>query len=264
MATVLCIPQWQGSSAPEAPRLKAGARRTADLMPADARVDVAVLDADGEKVRGVRRLGVLQENLRLTQEALAAIDDVVVTVGGDCGVELGPIAAARARYGDDLTVLWIDANPDVSTPETLPSGSFHGMVLRTLLGDGAVELVPDEPVVPEQVVLTGIREFEPLQREYLEKSGIRWHGVEDFERALEGLAGPVYLHVDLDVLDPSEFRSVCYSAPDGPSVQRVLDVIARVDGIVGASITEHAPPDDADDADVVRRIGAAVIARVSA
>jgi hypothetical protein len=42
------------------------------------------------------------------------------------------------------------------------------------------------------------------------------------------------------------------------------DVIAQVDGIVGASITEHAPPDDAVDTDVVRRIGAAVLARVSA
>jgi arginase len=264
MATVLCIPQWQGSSAPNAPRLKAGARRTAELVPADARVDVSVPDDDGPKVDGVRRLAALRESLRSTREALAAIDDVVVTAGGDCGVELGPIAAARARYGDDLTVLWIDANPDVSTPETLPSGSFHGMVLRTLLGDGAAELVPDEPLVPGQVVLTGIRVFEPMQREYLDEARIRWHGVDDFERALDGLAGPVYLHVDLDVLDPSEFTSVGYSAPDGPSVQRVLDVIARVDGVVGASITEHAPPDDAGDGDVVRRIGEAVVARASA
>jgi hypothetical protein len=44
----------------------------------------------------------------------------------------------------------------------------------------------------------------------------------------------------------------------------VLDLIARVDGVVGASTTEHAPPEDADDADVVRRIGAAVISAVSA
>jgi arginase len=267
MPTVLCVPQWQGSSAPEAPRLQAGARRTADLLPAGARVDVPVLDADGEKLRGVRRLDVLRENLRLTREALREIDDVVVTAGGDCGVELGPISAARARHGDALTVLWIDAHPDVSTPATLPSGSFHGMVLRTLLGEGAAELVPDDPLVPGQVVLTGIREFELSQREYLGAAGIRWHGVEDFERALDGLSGPVYLHVDLDVLDPSEFTSVGYSSSGGPSVQRVLDVIARVDGVVGASITEHAPPDDADDADdadVVRRIGAAVLARASA
>jgi arginase len=261
VTTLLCIPQWQGSSSPHAIHLREGALKTAALVPADARVDVPVSDADGGKVAGVRRLDALKENLRLTQDALAAVDDVVLTAGGDCGVELAPIAAARARYGDNLTVLWIDANPDVSTPDSLPSGSFHGMVLRTLLGEGAAELVPDEPLMPEQVVLTGIRAFEPGQREYLDDARIRWWGVEDFERASDGLEGPVYVHVDLDVLDPGEFGSVCYREPDGPAVQRVIDLIGRVDDIVGASITEHAPRDDADlprDADVVRRIGAAL------
>jgi arginase len=261
MTTLLCIPQWQGSSSPHALHLREGARQTASLVPADASVEVPVLDADGEKVAGVRRLEVLKENLWLTQHALAGIDDVVLTAGGDCGVELAPIAAARARYGDDLTVLWIDANADVSTPDTLPSGSFHGMVLRTLLGDGAADLVPDEPLMPEQVVLAGIRAFEPGQREYLDDAGIRWWGVVGFERALDGLDGPVYVHVDLDVLDPDEFGSVCYREPDGPAVQQVIYMIGGVDEIVGASITEHAPRDDADlarDADVVRRIGAAL------
>jgi arginase len=261
MTTLLCIPQWQGSSSPHAMHLREGALKTAALVPADARIDVPVPDADGEKVGGVRRLDVLEGNLRLTRDALAAIDDVVLTAGGDCGVELAPIAAARARYGDDLTVLWIDAHPDVSTPDTLPSGSFHGMVLRTLLGEGAADLVPDEPLMPEQVVLTGIRAFEPGQREYLDDARIGWWGVADFGRALDGLEGPVYVHVDLDVLDPGEFGSVGYREPGGPAVQEVIDLIGRVDDIVGASITEHAPRDDADlarDADVVRRIGAAL------
>jgi arginase len=97
MATVLCVPQWQGSGAPQAPRLMAGARRTAELVPADARVVAPVLDADGEISAGVHALDVLLENLRMTQDALAGIDDVVVTAGGDCGVELAPVAAARAR-----------------------------------------------------------------------------------------------------------------------------------------------------------------------
>jgi arginase len=261
MTTVLCVPQWQGSGAPQAPRLVAGARRTAELVPADARVVVPVIDADGEISAGVRALDVLVENLRMTQDALAGIDDVVVTAGGDCGVELAPIAAARARYGDALTVLWIDAHPDVSTPETLPSGSFHGMVLRTLLGEGAEPLTPDEPLAPEQVILAGIRSFEPGQRDYIEHAGIRCHPVEDMERAFDGLNGPVYVHVDLDVLDPTEFASTCYPEPDGVPLQRLIDLLGRVDEIVGASLTEHAPSDDADvesDGDVIRRLGAAL------
>jgi arginase len=57
MTTVLSVPQWQGSGAPRAPRLMAGARRTAELLPADARVGVPVLEADGEISAGVRALG---------------------------------------------------------------------------------------------------------------------------------------------------------------------------------------------------------------
>jgi arginase len=261
MTTVMCVPQWQGSGAPEAPRLMAGARRTAELVHGDAHVAVPVLATDGEISAGVRALDVLLENLRMTQDALAGIDDVVVTAGGDCGVELAPIAAARARYGDELTVLWIDAHPDVSTPETLPSGSFHGMVLRTLLGEGAEPLTPDEPLAPEQVILAGIRSFVPGQRDYIEQAGIRCYSVQDIERALDGLGGPVYAHVDLDVLDPAEFASTCYPEPNGVRVARLIDLLARVDDIVGASLTEHAPPDHADvesDADVIRQLGAAL------
>ena len=261
MTTVLCVPQWQGSGSSKAPRLKAGARRTAELLPADAHVMVPVLDADGETRAGVRALDVLLENLQLSQDALAGIDDVVVTAGGDCGVELAPVAAARARHGDRLTVLWIDAHPDVSTPQTLPSGSFHGMVLRTLLGEGAAPLVPEQPLAPQQVILAGVRSFELGQREYIEDVGIRWHRVEDIERALDDVTGPVYVHVDLDVLDPIEFASTCYPEPDGVPLQRLIDVLSDVDDVVGASITEHAPSDAAEvdsEADVIRRVGAAL------
>jgi arginase len=261
MSTVLCVPQWQGSGSSKAPLLRAGARRTAELVPADARVRVPVLDAEGEPRAGVRALDVLLENLQLTQDALAGIDDLVVTVGGDCGVELAPVAAARARHGDRLTVLWIDAHPDVSTPQTLPSGSFHGMVLRTLLGEGPAQLTPEEPLAPEQVILAGVRSFELGQREYIEEAGIRSYGVEDLERALDGLTGPVYVHVDLDALDPTEFASTCYPEPNGVPLQRLTDLISRVDNVVGASLTEHAPSDDAEDAsdaDVIRRLGTAL------
>jgi arginase len=67
MTTVVCVPQWQGSSAAQAPRLMTGARRTSELVHADARVTVPVLAADGEMAAGVRALDALLENLRLTQ-----------------------------------------------------------------------------------------------------------------------------------------------------------------------------------------------------
>lgn len=261
MTTVLCVPQWQGSGLGDSPRLSAGARRTAELVPADAVVTVPVLDTGGKPDAGVRALDVLLENLRLTREALAGIDGLVITAGGDCAVDLAPIAAARARYGDELTVLWIDAHPDLYTPRTLRSGSFHGMVLRTLLGEGPAPLVPEQPLSPAQVIIAGERAGDASEHEYLEKAGIRRYGVDDLDKAFDGLTGPLYVHVDLDVLEPTEFGSLGYPEPDGVPPQRLIDLVSRVDNVVGAAITEHMPfadTDDAGDAEVIRRLGAAL------
>ena len=52
--------------------------------------------------------------------------------------------ARRARIRGDLAVVWIDAHPDLNTPESSPSGAFSGMVLRAVLGDGADGLALDE------------------------------------------------------------------------------------------------------------------------
>lgn len=260
MTTVLCVPQWQGSGAAGAPRLMAGARRTAALLPADSIVTVPVSEAAGEFTGGVRALDVLVENVRLVGAALAGIDDFVITAGGDCGVDLAPIAAARARHGDALTVLWIDAHPDLYTPATLPSGSFHGMILRTLLGDGPAELVPAEPLTPAQVIIAGVRTGDPTEFAYAERMGIRTFGVADLDRMVTDLAGPLYVHIDLDVLDPPEFGSTCYPVADGVPVERLADLVAGLDGVVGAALTEHAPAgENPAEADVIRRLGAALV-----
>ncbi len=261
MTTVLCVPQWQGSASSKAPRLVAGARRAAELVPAEAVVTVPVLDIGGEKAAGIRALDVLVENQRLTREALAGIAGPVITIGGDCAVDIAPIAAAHARHGDRLTVLWIDAHPDVYSPRTLPSGAFHGMVVRALLGDGPAGLTPERPLAPEQVIIAGERAGDASEHEYLAKTGLRRHGVEDLERVLDGVHGPVYVHVDLDVLEPTVFGSTCYPEPNGLRPQRLIDLIDRVDDIVGAAITEHAPSTDdinAAEAGIIRRLATAL------
>lgn len=68
MTTVVCAPEWQGSSSPHALHLREGALKTAALVPAGGRVEVPLHDADGEKVAGVRRLDVLKQDLRLIEE----------------------------------------------------------------------------------------------------------------------------------------------------------------------------------------------------
>jgi arginase len=80
-----------------------------------------------------------------------------------------------------LTVLRLDAHPDVYSPRTLPSGAFHGMVVRTLFGDGPVGLTPEQPLAPHQVIIAGERAGIVSEHEYLAKMGLRRHGVNEGE-----------------------------------------------------------------------------------
>ncbi|MFI6788743.1 arginase family protein [Nonomuraea sp. NPDC050383] len=159
--TVVEVPQWRGSGAPTAERLREGARLLAGMVPATHRVRVDVDDDD------------LPATAARVRSAVSEAGGFVVTAGGDCGVELEAVAEALRRYGDRLVVVWFDAHGDLNTPATSPSGAFHGMVLRALTGEGPTGLVPDRPLDPRRIVLAGARDLDPGETDFIRSSGIQ-------------------------------------------------------------------------------------------
>ncbi|ACZ87295.1 GNAT family N-acetyltransferase [Streptosporangium roseum] len=227
MLTVVEIPQWQGSLSPTAPKLVEGASRLAAMVPQARHVRVDTGDTLAETAARVRRV--------------LPRDGFTVTVGGDCGVELEPVAAALRRYGDRLNVVWFDAHGDMNTPATSPSGAFHGMILRTLQGEGPCDLVPSPALRPNQVVLAGTRSLDPAEADYIRETGIGGLSAIGDDALL-------YIHVDLDVLDG--ITSVGYPEPGGLSAQALTEAIATLAArheIVGLGITEYAPSDPRDE-----------------
>ncbi|NUR83195.1 MAG: arginase family protein, partial [Nonomuraea sp.] len=158
MTTVIEVPQWQASGSPTARRLAAGARLLADLVPGADRVTIDIADDLATTASRVR-------------QALPPAG-FVVTVGGDCGVELEPVAAARRKYGEGLVVVWFDAHADLNTPASSPSGAFHGMVLRALTGEGFPDLVPDTHLDPRRIVLAGVRALDPAEQSFITTAAI--------------------------------------------------------------------------------------------
>lgn len=247
--SVLCIPQWQGSGVPEARLLADGARATAALVPDAMHAEATVLDGGSPRRNGVNNLDVLVANLARTRSALRSLPaGPLVVTGGDCGVEVAPIGQAAARYGDALTVLWFDAHADLNTPDSSPSGNFHGMVLRTLLGEGPPELLPERPLDPSQVILAGVRVFDPPEADYVRASGVRLVPVSELH-SLSGLSGPLYVHIDLDVLDPAFFGGLTYKEPAGASADALVSLVGSFMGVVGASLVERAHREDSRAAD---------------
>ncbi|WP_245775112.1 arginase family protein [Nonomuraea wenchangensis] len=220
-------------------------------------------------------LGVAAGRVRAAVEGVG--DGVlVVAVGGDCGVELEPVSAARRRYGDRLVVVWFDAHGDLNTPESSPSGAYHGMVLRALTGEGPEGLAAEEPLDPRRIVLAGVRDLDPPEAAFVTHAGIRWVTMaetgtaEALLAAIEAVGGPdaaVYVHIDLDVLDPEVFRSVGCPTPGGMHPERLLSLVTAIGGrfeVAGLGLMEYEAGDLEDEADGDREVLAELVGGVVA
>src|SRR5919201_1847016 len=87
-----------------------------------------------------------------------------LVLGGDHSVAIGTLGGLAQVYGPG-GVLWIDAHADVNRPETTPTGNVHGMPLAAALGLAGPEFESDAwrlpAVVPERIVLVGVRSVDP-------------------------------------------------------------------------------------------------------
>jgi arginase len=173
----LNIPQWQGGNMPD---YYFGSALLAWLAPpASGPVEtVPVPEPKPGETLAVEN-GILGRKalLRQARAAREAIEkhrpDRVVTLGGDCLIDLAPMAYLNTRYGGNLGVLWVDAHPDVLTPTDFAQG--NAQVLGALLGRGDSELVGevDTPVKPSRVMYAGLDAWMPVEGEVIDELGLR-------------------------------------------------------------------------------------------
>lgn len=262
---VVEIPQWQGSGSRTARRLVPGAGLLAGLVPADERIRARLSADAGETRAGVRNADVLADNLAEIRALPVWADGrPAITVGGDCAVELAPVEAALRRHGDRLAVVWFDAHGDLNSPESSPSGAFHGMIVRSLVGEGPPALRPDPPLPTGRLVLAGVRALDPGEREFIERHAIPALTVADLadpaalvDAVAATGATAVYVHIDLDVLDPGAFASVGLPEPGGLDPARLaaaVRALAARFAVAGLGITEYQPAAPADQETLARLV----------
>jgi len=244
VARFLVAPQWQGSPAPRAMLLVDGAAAIAGDLPRAATTVLDVpLEAGDSLGTRVHRLSSLQRVRELIAHEIA--EDTVL-IGGDCSVT---VAALHAIDRDDIAVVWCDAHPDLHTPDTSPSGAFSGMALRAVLGEGQQELALSPGVPRDRIVTVGARVVDDEELEPL--AGLAQLSVDDLDDVdalAEAVASTgarrVWVHIDVDVLDPAELAGVSSAAPFGAGTSALTAAIRALRArfpLAGATIAGFAP-----------------------
>jgi arginase len=175
-----------------------------------------------------QRMAVLYEQVARSVAAAVRLGSSPTVVSGDCTTSLGTMSGLQ-RTGIDPAVVWFDAHGDVQTLETTASGYLGGLPLRILVGyrpeliAAAIDLAP---VAEDRVLLVDARDLDPPEVEYLARSAIRRCAVREAATALPD--GPLYLHLDLDVVDPDELPGLLFPAPGGPSLLTVAEAVRDI------------------------------------
>jgi arginase family enzyme len=225
-----------------------GARALATELAARLGVEPRVVGSPGEP-----RVGAWDDDLRDSRgcllEAGGQLEDALtggrfpILTSSDCSICLTTLPTL-ARHRPDAWVLWLDAHGDFNTPDTTPSGFLGGMCLAAACGvwDSGLGAGLD----PARVVMCGVRDVDAGERVLLETRGVGL--VEHPGELADHVRGlPVFVHLDLDVLDPTVLPAL-FPAPGGLSdggLRTLLAELSEAVDLVGAEITGFLAPDRA-------------------
>jgi len=222
-----------------------GIQRILAAMGAVVRVDEARLTADeSTEYGGWKKLGM----------SLGHFADIVSQNERDGYFTVGLLATCPSMPGlvaglqhsglsaQKVGMLWLDAHPDFNTPETTRSGSLGGMPVAVATGRALTRMrldaKLDPPLADEQVVMGGVRLTDPLEQQLLDSSRIQQVSVQDLRTRsrtvfaqldrLSAANDKLYIHIDMDVLDPREVMAHQNKVPNGPSSEELAALFEEI------------------------------------
>lgn len=198
-------------------------------------VEVDLTPAEKRQYGEWNKLGLA--NGHLAEVVSANERERYITVGllGNCNALIGMLGGLQHARPDGrlrkVGLIFIDAHGDFNTPETTLSGMLGGMPVAVSTGLALQRLRRKsglDPAIPtSHIVLGAARDLDPLEAELLEEHDIARLSVDDFRqrspklhdtmRRLSDEMDVIYVHIDMDVLDPDEVPGHPLTVPDGPT-----------------------------------------------
>ena len=158
----------------------------------------------------------------------------LLSLGGDHSITW-PLIRAHAKKHPKLTILQIDAHPDLYD-QLDGNRHAHACPFARIMEEGLVD----------RLVQIGIRTLNLHQREQAARFGVEIIEMKDWSAdKLPQFDSPLYLTLDLDGLDPAYAPGVSHHEPGGFSARQVIEIIQKLPPIlVGADIVELNPVRD--------------------
>jgi arginase len=173
------------------------------------------------------------------------LQDNLLTVGleANCNDLLGMLSGLK--YDSDgnarrVGLVFIDAHGDFNVPETTLSGMLGGMPVAIAAGHALHNLRQttglDDPLPMSHIVWGGVRDLDPLEADRFREHEAQQFSVQDIRdlspnlikemNELSARVDVIYVHIDMDVLDPAEVGGHPLTVPDGPTSVELAEAMA--------------------------------------
>ena len=157
-----------------------------------------------------------------------------LVIGGECTLVAGALSGALTA-DPELSLVYLDAHGDFNTLATTPSHYISGMVLAHLCGRSVAPLLfpGARKIGDDRVALVGARALDSGEITNLERSRVLRIAFDREHPEAPGLLAwtrrrSIWLHVDIDVVDPREFPAVAFAAIGGPSLSALADLLRQL------------------------------------
>lgn len=265
----LVYPQWQGGVNPN---YAIGSEILNLVLPKGKNTETLEVPVDKNFDKEIERKDGINEQTNILKQLQCAFNmletknpDKVITLGGDCSVSQPAFDYLHGKYPEKTCIVWLDAHPDISTPKDFEHE--HAMILGNLLGDGAPNCskIVKNKFKYDEVMYGGLihKKLLPCEEKYLKEKNLKYAVPEDLKENSNKITNwikengfkQVLVHLDLDVLSPTQFRSLLCNEPNLPTpdyaigemnlkdIVRIIVDISKTAKLVGFSIAEYMPWD---------------------
>ena len=217
------------------------------------------------KKKNLEQINIFNEQVYKT--VLNTIDNgyMPLTLGGDHSLVIGS-ALASINRNKSLGIIWIDAHGDYNTFDTTITGNIHGLPLAAIDGYEKrflTEFHDGNYFKPENTVIVGGRDIDPLEVENLKDAGVKVFTTEEIHErgmaavmedaiaiALNRTEG-MHISYDLDVIDPKIAPGVSVPAVNGINLDEAYEavdsIIRHKADLKSLDIVEFNPTRDIDN-----------------